>query len=361
MPTGERVALDRLLTRVAEFQASDLHLTVGSPPTLRVAGKLVTIPEEPFITPDFLTAVLDELLTDDQRAVLEKDRRCVLTYDYEKKARFKVDIYYQRNYPSAAFRYIDPVIPSIRELGLPAIVEKFTEVARGLVIVAGPFASGRSATVAAIVNAINMTKAKHIVTIERPVEYLFVNAKSMVEQREIGRDTPSASQALDNVYQEDVDVVVVASFDDPDVVERGLRVAESGRLVIAAMTADSAMRVIEKMVTGFSDATEEQHRILLAETLQGIICQRLLPKIGGGSVVAAEVLTATRAIRSVIHDGAIQQIQTILQTSREEGMIPLDRALADRVKSGEVLLDDALSNAHDQNSLRLLLESSRVS
>lgn len=359
MPTAERIALDRLLTRVAEFRASDLHLTVGSAPTVRVAGKLVTITDEPFVTPDFLSAVLDELLTDAQRATLERDRRCVLTYDFEKKARFKVDIYYQRNYPSASFRYIDPVIPSLHELGLPTIVERFADIPRGLLVVAGSFSSGRSATIAAIVNAINVTKTKHIVTIEQPVEYVFVNAKSMIEQREVGRDTPSAAQALDNVYQEDVDIVVVTAFDDMDVVERGLRVAESGRLVIAGMTADSSVRAIEKIVTGFPETLEEQHRILLAETLQGIICQRLLPKIGGGSVVAAEVLTATRAIRSVIRDGALKQIQTILQTSREEGMIPLDRALADRVKAGEVSLDDALSNAHDQNSLRLLLESVR--
>ncbi len=358
MAPGQQLTLDRLLTRVAEYRASDLHLTVGMPPVLRVDGRLVTLTDEATVTPDLMGAFLEQLLADDQRAALERDHSIVFTYALGNKARFKANIFYQRGYPSASLRYIPSQTRTIRELGLPPIIEQFARLPKGLVIISGTFGSGRSATLAALVDLVNRERAEHILTIERPIEYLFINAKSVVEQREVGHDTGSFENALDNSFQEDVNVVMLSELESPSVTSVALKVAESGRLVLSTMNTDSAVRTIEKIITSFAHSEQEQARIQLSEVLQGVVAQRLLPRNGGGSVVAAEVLTVTPAIRSVIRDGVIYQINTILQTSREEGMIPLDRALAEKVRSGEILIDEALAHANDRNSLKLMLRPS---
>lgn len=355
MPLGQQIVVEKILTRVAEYKASDLHLTVGTPPVLRVDGKLITLTDEEVITPELMDAALEQLMNDEQRKALEKERGILFTYDLTGKARFKVNIFYQRGYPSASLRYIPSDIKSIPELGLPPVVESFARVKKGLIIVSGSFGSGRTATLAALVNTINKERAEHIVTIERPIEYLFVNAKSIVEQREVGHDAPSFQRAIENIYQEDVNVLMLSELDTPEVIEQALKVAESGRLVLSSMSTESSVQTIEKIITSFAVDEQEEIRLLLSETLQGIVTQRLLPRIGGGSVVVAEILTVTSAIRSVIRDGAIYQLQTILQTSREEGMVALDRALADRVKSGEVLEEEAMKHASDRNTFKLML------
>lgn len=358
MAPGQQLTLERLLTRVAEYRASDLHLTVAMPPVLRVDGRLVTLADEATVTPDLMNTFLEQLLTDDQRAALERDHSIVFTYALGNKARFKANIFYQRGYPSASLRYIASQIRTVRELGLPPIIEQFARMPKGLVIISGTFGSGRSATLAALVDLINRERAEHILTIERPIEHLFINAKSVVEQREVGHDTGSFENALENSFQEDVNVVMLSELEGPSVTGVALKVAESGRLVLSTMNTDSAVRTVEKIITSFPRGEQDQARIQLAEVLQGVVAQRLLPRNGGGSVVAAEVLTVTPAIRSVIRDGVIYQINTILQTSREEGMVPLDRALAEKVRSGEILIDEALAHANDRNGLKLLLRPS---
>ena len=355
MALGQQINVERILTRVAEYKASDLHLTVGTPPVLRVDGKLITLTDEEVITPEFMDSVLEQVMNEEQRAVLEKERGVLFTFDFSNKARFKINIFYQRGYPSASLRYIPAEIKSIPELGLPPVVETFARFKKGLVIVSGSFGSGRTATLAALVNTINKERAEHVVTIENPIEYLFFNNKSIIEQREVGHDAPSFTRALLNIYQEDVNVVVISELETPEVIEQALKVAESGRLVLTSMSTENAVQTVEKILSSFAIEQQEQIRIQLSETLQGIVAQRLLPRIGGGTVAVAEVLTVTPAIRSVIRDGAIYQIQTILQTSREEGMIALDRALADRVKTGEGLEDEALKHASDRNTVKLML------
>lgn len=355
MPLGEQMNIERILTRVAEYKASDLHLTVGTPPVLRVDGRLVTLTDEQVITPEFMDSVLEQIMNDEQRAALTKSRGVLFTFDFGNKARFKVNVFYQRGYPSASLRFIPAEVKTIAELGLPPVVETFARFKKGLVIVSGSFGSGRTATLAALVNTINKDRAEHIVTIEDPIEYLYFNNKSMIEQREVGHDVSSVQQALENIYQEDVNVVVVAEIETPDVIAQTLKAAESGRLVLTSMNTETSLQTIEKIVTSFPVEQQEQIRIQLSETLQAVVTQRLLSRIGGGSVVVAEVLTVTPAIRSVIRDGAIYQIQTILQTSREEGMIAFDRALADRVKTGEILEDEAMKYANDRASFKLML------
>lgn len=355
MPTQQRIALEQLLTHVAEYGASDLHMAVGNVPVLRLDGKLVAMTDEEMITPDAMQAMLEHLLTPEQQAQLEKERNAIFTYALGDKARFKINVFYQKGYPSASLRVIPPRTRTLSELGLPSLLERFTKLTKGLVIVSGPFGSGRSSTLAALVDTINQTRAEYILTVEKPIEHLFVNEKSIIEQREVGKDTPSFEAALDNSMQEDVNVIMLSELESPAVIAAALRAAQSGRLVLASMNTDSAVRTVEKIITSFPAEEQEQVRTQLSGLLEGIVSQRLLPRVGGGTIVVAEVLTVTQPVRSVIRDGAIYQIDTLLQTSREEGMMPLDRALADRVKAGEINLEDAVLHAKDAASLKRIL------
>lgn len=359
MTVPATILLERLFSRLAELQASDLHLTVGVAPVVRVGGKLMTLTDEEVMTPTTIEAIMAKIMTDEQRKTFEAERRMVFTYDFASKARFKVDVFFQRGFPSASLRYIEPRMKTVEELGLPPVVAKLADAHRGILIVSGTFGSGRSTTMTALVQHINMSRAAHIVTIENPIEQIFVNGKSIIEQREVGRDTLTFEAALENIYQEDVDVVVLTEAENPKVLDLMLKVAESGRLVVTSMSADSASRTVEKIIAMFPPHEQERVRSTLSETLVGVVTQRLLPRTGGGVILVAEVLTATRAIRSVIHDGATHQIDTILETSREEGMMPFDAALAARVSSGDLGLDDALAAAHDPNTVKQMLHQVR--
>lgn len=353
--TAIQIELAKLLGRVAEYKASALHLSVGNPPILRVDERLMALQDEGILTPDKLVKIADSFLTEEQRKQLELEKEIVFTYSFEERARFKVGIFYQKGYLSISLRYIPTVVPTLAELGLPTVAERFTHLKKGLVLVTGPFGSGKTTTLASLVDSINQTRSEYIITIERPIEYLFTNNKSIVEQREVGRDTQSYKKALTNIPQEDMNVVMVSEMEEAEVMELVFTVVESGRVVFSSMNSDSAYKTIERIVNSFPDQKHEQIRLQLADALEGVISQRLLPRISGGKVVAAEVLIPTPAVRSIMKEGSIYQLNTILQTSREEGMISLDRALADLVKSGEVLLEDALAHAVDKNGLKMMI------
>jgi twitching motility protein PilT len=346
------LAIAHLLSTVAERKASDLHLTVGNPPILRIDGKLNTLAEEAIVTPDFLEDVVKTMLSPDQRRALEERRELTVAYQFENRARFKANVYHQKGFLAVSLRLIPATIPSIAELGLPAIVETFAELERGLVIVTGPFGSGRTTTIAALIQSINQKRSEHIVTIERPIEYLFLNNQSVIEQREVGVDTVSIEQALTTASHEDVDVVMVSELEDADAIRAALTAVESGRLLLTTMTTESAVKTIEKLLLSFNTTELPQVRKQLAENLRGIVSQRLLPRVGGGRIVVAEVLIPNEPIRSVLRDGVLYQLQNILHTSREEGMVSLDRALAELVKAGVVLLDDAMQFTSDRAALR---------
>jgi len=354
MPSGTSIILQRILTTAAEYRASDLHLTVGNPPILRVDGKLVALEQEQVVTPDFMDAVAETILTPDQRTELEKDREIVVAFALEDRIRFKVSLFHQRGFLAASLRLITNELKSLKELGLPPAVQQFAQLTKGLILVTGPFGSGRTATMAALVNEINRTRTAHIVTIEKPIEHLYVNNMSFIEQREVGRDTKSITQALETASREDVDVIVVSEMEEPEVIEAVLTAAESSRLVISTMNTDSILKTIEMIATNAPSEYEVKIRTQLAGTLMGIVSQRLLPKVGGGRVLVAEVMVPNAAIRAVIRDGALYQLANLLTTSREEGTISLDRSLAQLVKSGDILLDDALMHASDRNNLKLL-------
>jgi len=354
MQSGASINLQRILTTAAEYRASDLHFTVGNPPILRVDGKLVVLEQEQVVTPDFMDLVAEMLLTKEQRAQLELNREIVVAFTLENKIRFKVSMFFQRGFLAASLRLISNEIKSLKDLGLPNVVEKFAQLTKGLILVTGPFGSGRTATVAALVNEINKMRTAHIITIEKPIEHLYINDRSFIEQREVGRDTKSFKQALETASREDVDVIVVSEMEEPDVIESVLTAAESSRLIISSMNTDSVMKTIEMIITNAPSEYEVKIRTQLAGTLQGVVSQRLLPRIGGGRILVAEVMVPSPAIRAVIRDGVLYQLQNILHTSREEGTISLDRSLSELVKTGEILLDDALMYANDPSNLKAL-------
>lgn len=357
MAPGQAIIIERLLSKVPEYGASDVHLTVGMTPILRRDGKLSSLADEPVVTPDLMDAVLEQLFTPDQRAALGRDKSLMTTYDLAGKARYKVNAFYQKGYPSVSLHYILPAVQTIGDLGLPPMVERFAQFSNGLVLICGPFGSGRSSTLAALVDLINRERAAHILTIERPIEHLFVNAKSVIEQREVGTDVPSFEQGLADSLQEDVDVIMLSELESSQAIATAIKAAASGRLILSTLSTNSTVGAIEKILASFPPGEQEQVRTELSGTLQGVIAQVLLPRTGGGRIAVAEVLTVNAPIRSIIRDGDVIQIQTILQTSREEGMIPLDRALADQVRAGTVSMDDALQRASDATTLQAMLQS----
>lgn len=355
MQTSIQLAFNRILSTVAEYKASDLHLTIGNPPVLRVDTELVPLEKEQVITPEFMEEVVSSLVTKEQREILERDKEIVFAYPFENKARFRINIFYQKGYLSASLRYIGGKIKTLKELGLPPIFERFTKISKGLVLFSGPFGSGRSSTLASVINTINHTRSEYILTIENPIEYLFVNNKSIIEQREVVRDTPSIVKGLETVMQEDVDVVAVSEVPDAGAVREILNISNSGRVIYSSVDADSVVKCLEKIIGFFPTDEQKQVRASLAENIEGVTCQRLLPRVGGGRIVVAEVLIPTEPVKNLIKEGGLYQINNIIQTSREEGMISLDKSLAELVKTSEILIEDALAHAHDQQSLKAMM------
>ncbi len=355
MDTTTQLELGNLLRQVAELKASALHLSVGNPPIFRIDDQLKPLQTGANMTPQKMEKIALSFLDEEQQKQLKEEKEVVLTYSFEERARFKVNIFYQKGYLSVSLKYIPPVIKNIRDLGLPVIVERFSKLEKGLILVTGPFGSGKSTTIASLAETINQTRSEYIITIEKPIEYVFTNNKSIVEQRGVGRDTLSFEKALSSIPQEDVNVVMLSDMEGMEVIEKVFTVVESGRLVLSAMNTDSAYKTLEKIINSFPVPKQEQIRLQLADALEGVISQRLLPRVGGGKVVAPEILIPTPAVKSIIKEGSIYQINTILQTSREEGMVSLDRSLAELVKAGEVLLEDALNHAVDKNGLKMMI------
>lgn len=353
MGATDSITLNRILTTAAGWHASDLHFVVGSAPVLRVDGKLVTLDDEQICTPEFLEAVSTTLLTEDQRRGLLEKKEVAVGFSLNQQIRFKVSAVYQRGSLAITLHFIPTVVKKIEELGLPEGVMQFTTMTKGLVLITGPYGSGRTTTLNAIVNHINQHRAANIVTIEQPIEFQFINDKSIIEQREVGRDALTAEQAITTASREDVDVIVVSEANSPAVIAAMLEAAEASRLVLSTMSTDSVLATIEKILNSFPAEDVGKIRTQLSAVLAGVVSQRLLPKVGGGQVVVAEVMLPTSPIRSVMRDGALTQLANVIQTSRGSGSVSFDRVLAQLVKDGMISTEDATLNALDPSSLRL--------
>ncbi|MFA5021893.1 MAG: PilT/PilU family type 4a pilus ATPase [Patescibacteria group bacterium] len=354
MEASSNIIINKILTAAAKQRASNVHLTVGAYPTLRIDEELFELKDEQIITNDFVIKLADGWLETDQKKILDEKREVVFVKEIAKQFRVKVAFFFQKNFLSASLRLIPAQIPPLINLGLPKSVYSLSDKKAGLIIVTGPYGSGRTTTVASIVEEINKSRKENIITIEQPIEYLFTNKESLIEQREVGRDVNSFTDALQSCQQADVDVVALAVTAEAGAIPLALEFANSGRLAIMTMETVSAIQTIEEIFAAFPKEEQQRAPLLLSEGLLAIIAQRVVPKVGGGLVLAAEVLIATEAVKSLIREGRIKQINTILQSSRAEGMLSLDQSLAELVKSGEVLIDQAIEYANDPGSFRAM-------
>ncbi|WP_304993875.1 type IV pilus twitching motility protein PilT [Cryobacterium sp. TMS1-13-1] len=345
------------LRTVLDLNASDLHVTVGAQPCIRVDGGLRPVAGSTKWLRDKVTSALFSLLTPTQRE--EFDRELELDFAFTASgARFRVNYYQQRNSVGGAFRLIPREIKQLSELGVPESVAKFAQLPRGLVLVTGPTGSGKSTTLAALIDLVNRTRADHIVTVEDPIEFLHRHQKSLVNQREVGHDTHSFAAALKHVLRQDPDVILIGELRDLETVSVALTAAETGHLVFATLHTQDAAQTIDRVIDVFPPYQQGQVRAQLAATLQGVICQTLVKKVGGGRVVATEVLVATSAIANLIREGKTYQISSAMQAGRALGMHTMDQHLADLVNAGSITRQSAEEKAQDFEGLAQLIAHS---
>lgn len=349
------IKIETLLEECIRRKASDLHIQYGLPPILRIDGVLSPIPGFPALKEDVLKNLIFATLDEDQQKILLKDKEFDYSFAFGDVARFRVNAFHERGKLAAAFRLIPNQIKNINDLGMPTIVETFANFPRGLVLVTGPTGSGKSTTLAALVDKINKEKSTHIITIEDPIEFTHHSQRSVIVQREVHYDTFSFAAALRSVLREDPDVVLIGEMRDLETIQAAITIAETGHLVFATLHTNSAAQSIDRMIDVFPAHQQPQVRSQLSNMLMAICSQRLVPAIGGGRVVAAEIMIANSAIRALIRDGKTHQIDTAIQTGAEQGMQTMDRTLVKLVQTGVITYDSAREFAVDINELNRLL------
>lgn len=348
----------QLLQLVVDRKASDLHLVVGLPPMVRVDGLLAAIPNEQALSPQDVDSLVKSFLTAEQTERVTVNREIDLGVSFSQNARFRANIYHQRGYITAALRRIPMEIPTIEGLKLPEILYTFTKLRQGLVLVTGPTGHGKSTTIAAMLDEVNKSRPVHVLTIEDPIEFVFTPKQAMFSQREMREDTLSWEIALRSALREDPDVVLIGEMRDYETIAAALTIAETGHLVFATLHTNSAAQTIDRIVDVFPENQQLQVRLQLSNVLEGVFSQRLIPMLSGGRVAAYEVLTGTNAVRSTIRDGKTHQIDNIIQTSAEFGMITLEATLATYVQQGLVSLEEAISYSIRPEELTRMVKGS---
>ncbi len=332
--------IQEYLEIVVKKEASDLHIIAGSPAMVRVDGELLPISQGPLTAQD-TESLIFELLAPEQKEMLLVNKEIDFSFSLGEVARFRVNAYFQKGYLSAALRLISSYIKTVEELNLPPILHDFTKLKQGFILVTGPTGHGKSTAIASMINEINQSKPLHIVTIEDPIEYVYPKGKALVSQREMHLDTHSWDIALRSVLREDPDVVLVGEMRDFETIASAITVAETGHLVFATLHTNSASQSIDRIIDVFPENQQVQVRMQLASTIAGIVSMRLLPAIGGGRLPAIEILLSTPAVQTAVREGKTHQIDNIIQTSGESGMILFDASLAYLVKAGRISYDVA--------------------
>jgi twitching motility protein PilT len=350
-----RVNVAELLERVLELGASDLHLTAGARPTVRVHGSLGQLEDFPVLMPNETQAMIYSILTQRQRERLENELELDCAHALPGKARFRLNVYYQRDAVGAAFRLIPQEIKPLEELGIPPRVAEMASLARGFVLVTGPTGSGKSTTLASLVDLANRDRSDHIMTVEDPIEFLHKHKRCLVNQREVGEDTKSFTSALKHVLRQDPDIILVGELRDLETISIALTAAETGHLVFATLHTQDAPQTVDRVIDVFPTNQQEQVRVMLAGALQGVLCQQLLPTADGkGRVAACEVMVATPAIRNLIRDGKTYQIYSAMQAGGRFGMQTMDQSLATLVQGGYVSHEQALERCHHPDEFNRL-------
>lgn len=343
-----------LLDAAIERKASDLHLVAGASPTVRVDSQLVALDVPAYSEQKVNELIVSFIGTQRQEKMLQTHSELDFSFTYQ-SLRFRCNVFLQRGSIAASLRLLPNSVQDMATLGVPPIAGKLIEHNQGLIIIAGPTGHGKSTTLAAMITKISTERRGHIITIEDPIEYVFEHKKSIVSQREVGTDTPSFSSALRSALREDPDVVLVGEMRDMETMEAALQMAETGHLVLTTLHTNSAAQTADRIIDVFPPHQQSQVRTQLSEVLVGVISQRLMPKVQGGRVLATEVLVANSAVRAIIREGKTHQLPNLIQTSAAEGMIGLDKSLAELVARGEVSIDDALAWSLDPKALKMMI------
>lgn len=332
--------------------ASDLHLTVDYPPLVRIDGGLQSIPGVVKLTNEVAEVIMKAIMRKDQLAKFDELGEVDFSFTHKSGIRIRANVFMERGRISGAFRLLPAKIKTIQELGLPEVFMNFTKLPHGLVLVTGPTGSGKSTTLAAMLNEINLTETKHIISIEDPIEYVYPIGKALIDQREIGRDTHDFNNALRAALRQDPDVVLVGEMRDYETISNTIMIAETGHLAFATLHTNSAAQTIDRIVDVFPEHQQDQIRTQLSVVLQAVISQRLVPTVGGGRVAVHEILIATDAVRNTIREGKTHQLDNIIQTSGDIGMCVLEKSLAEFVKQGKIELNRALEHTTRPDQLK---------
>ena len=344
-------SLKEILYEALAKEASDVHLTVGMPPVYRIDGVLVAI-DDTIIDDEHMKAFVEELTTEHQQKELEACGESDFAVTFDGKIRMRCNAFHQQQHSALALRLLPLRVPSVEELNLPPVIVEQADKPRGLVLLTGPTGSGKSTTLAAMLDYINHNKYRHIITLENPIEFVHTHDKSIVNQREVGDDTESFASGLRAALRQDPDVILVGEMRDLETISTAITAAETGHLVFGTLHTKGAANTIDRIIDVFPPEQQEQIRIQLADVLECAIAQTLVPRIGGGRMPVHEILVATPAVRSLIRQNKSFQIPSTMQTSKRQGMQLLDDALSDLVRSGQIRLEDALAVANDPSIIR---------
>ncbi len=354
------MTISELFEKTIAGKASDLHLIAGIPPMIRVNGSLSPLTQYPVLTGQEIEQMVSSIISEPQKKIFIQNRALDFSYgygggDYGDQGRFRINIYFQRNTVAVAARLLPSVIRTVEELGLPQIVHTFSKLKQGFVIVAGPTGHGKSTTLAALINEVNINSADNIITIEDPIEYMYPPGRSIISQREVGIDSLTWGESLRSALREDPDVLLIGEMRDPESISSAITIAETGHLVFSTLHTNSAAQSVDRIIDSFPDKQQNQIKAQLSGSLAGVISQRLIPTIDGGRVVCCEVMIANNAVKSNIREGKTHLIDSIIQTSQDIGMIPQEMSLAALVKQGIISLDVAKSYALRVDALMQLL------
>jgi twitching motility protein PilT len=348
--------MEELLAITAEEGGSDLHISVGRYPTVRIDGRLVPLDKKKILSGKDTEDLIVSILSDEKKERFYKDQELDLSYELEGKVRFRVNAFWQRGTVGASFRLISSRIRTLEELGMPSSVYDFAKPSQGFVLVTGPSGHGKSTTLAALIDRINMEKYEHVITVEDPIEYVYTQNRCIIDQREVGTDTQSFGNALRAIFREDADVILVGELRDWETISTAITAAETGHLVFATLHTNSAAQTIDRIIDSFPASQQNQIRAQLSGNLLGVVSQRLIPRIGGGRVPAVEIMKANSAVRNLIRENKVHQLDLVINTSADEGMVSLNSSLAKLVREGEISIEDAVTYTTNVNDLKMLLQ-----
>lgn len=345
--------LDLLITQ----EGSDVHIVAGMPPTLRVHGALIHVEGTPVLTGDMTKVLIEPLLTQEQKDYIKVNKELDFGYQFNDKGRFRINVYHAKDTLAAALRLIPAKVKTIEELQLPAVLHDFTTYRQGLILLTGPTGEGKSTTLAALIDEINNTRAEHILTIEDPIEFVYQSNKSLISQREVNHDTIGWEIALRSALREDPDIVLIGEMRDYETISSAITIAETGHLVFATLHTATAAQTIDRMIDVFPAHQQAQIRQQLAATVKVVASQRLLPRIDGGRYAALEIMVANAAVRNLIRESKTHQIDSVIQTSSESGMMLFEKHLVQLIQQGIISREIAIERAFRPDELHRLLGS----